>query len=486
MTNSLRCPVVVLAVSALVSTTAVVAPLLAEDWNRFRGPNGTGVSTSGPLPVEMGPEINRSWATPVPFGRSSPAITEDRLFLTAVEGERLATLAIDRMTGAVIWKRTMDRPRTEEIYPQTDSSTSSPVTDGSNVFVFFQEYGLISYDATGKERWRFPLGPFRNFYGISSSPVLVGGLVVMVCDQAEGSFLVAVEATNGREAWRRIRSGRLEAYSTPILYPSDEAPTAVLVLGSRWIDAYEPATGDLLWSLPGVGAGPIASLALVGDTVFTSAPNHAENGWAEFSSLTSEHDANGDGVLAKNEVEGVWLFNHFGWLDTDADGSISEADWTNLGEQVSHDKWGVYALRLDGTDTVNVSWNYRSNVPYIPTPLAYRGVLYLVKDDILTALDMESGDLLKKGRLGSGAKVYASPVAADGKIFIATLDGRILVLEEGSDWTILATNELGGEIWASPAIANGHLYVRTATELFDFSVSASEPKDVARTASEAR
>lgn len=477
---------VVLAFSAFLWATAGLEPLLAEDWNRFRGPNGTGVSTSGPLPVEMGPEINRFWAVPVPFGRSSPAIAGDRLFLTAVEGERLATLAIDRATGAVIWKRTIDRPRIEEIYPQTDSSTSSPATDGSNVFVFFQEYGLVSYDSTGSERWRFPLGPFRNFYGISSSPVLVRDLVVMVCDQAEGSFLVAVEAATGREAWRRSRSGRLEAYATPILFPNDESPTAVLVLGSRWIDAYEPTTGELLWSLPGVGAGPIASPVLVGNTVFASSTNHAEDGWAKFSSLTAEHDANGDGVLATSEVEGVWLFNHFGWLDTDADGAISEADWANIDEQVSHDQWGVYALRLDGSDTVNVSWNYRSNVPYIPTPLAYRGVLYLVRDDILTALDMESGDVLKKGRLGSGAKVYASPVAADGKIFVGTLDGRLLVIEEGREWIIAATNDLGGEIWASPAIADGHLYVRTSTELFDFSVSATEVGEVAQPANTKR
>ena len=440
-----------------------------------RGPNGTGVSDAAPLPAAVGPETNQAWSAEVPFGRSSPAVASDRLFLTAVEGDRLATMAFDRSNGQLIWKRSFERPRTESMYPDTDSATPSPATDGENVFVFFQEFGVVSYSQDGTERWRVPLGPFRNYYGTVASPVLVDGQVIQVCDQAEGSFVVALDASTGQETWRQDRSGRLESYATPIVYPSVESPSAVLVLGSRWIDAYHPKTGESLWSVPGLGSGPVASLVLVGDTVFTSATEHAENGWPEFSSMTQDHDSNGDGLLAPEEVAEVWLYKHFGWLDADGDGTISQADWTHIGEEITNDNWGVYALRLDGTNERNVLWNYRSNVPYIPTPVAYRGVLYLVKDDILTALDMESGEVVKKGRLGSGgSKVYASPVAGDGKVFIGTLDGDLLVLDAENEWQVSETNALGGAIWATPAIADGHLYVRTDSHVFDFAVVPAE------------
>ncbi len=455
----------------LVAGSPVVAD--GTDWSRFRGPNGSGVDESSPLPNLEQPAEQERWATPVPLGRSSPAVGEELLFLTAVEGHRLSTLAFDRSDGTLVWKRSVERPREETIYPATDSATPSPVTDGSNVVVFFQEFGLISYDATGVERWRHPLGPFRNFYGTSASPLLVSGLVIQVCDQAESSFVVAVDADSGKQVWRQDRDGRVEAYATPILYPGDHDPTALLLLGSRWIDAYEPTTGRHLWSTPGLGSGPVASLVLVGNTLFTSAPQHAEDGWPEFGPLADKYDANGDGVFSPVEVDGVWLANHFGWLDVDGDGAISPSDWANLAQQVSHDDWGVYALRL-GADGGEKVWNYRSNVPYIPTPLAYRGVLYLIKDDVLTALDQQSGELLEKGRLeGKGGKVYSSPVAGDGKVFIGSLGGELIVLRAGRDWEVTARHDLDGEIWATPAIADGHLYVRTSNRLLDYSVPAA-------------
>ena len=125
----------------------LVAPVLAEDWSRFRGPNGAGVSTSRGLPVEFGPAKNVDWAVDVPFGRSSLAFAADRIFLTATEGGKLVTLALDRASGRLLWRQAVERSETAKLYHDNDSATPTPATDGSNVYVLFHEVGVVSYDA---------------------------------------------------------------------------------------------------------------------------------------------------------------------------------------------------------------------------------------------------------------------------------------------------------------------------------------------------
>jgi outer membrane protein assembly factor BamB len=445
-------------------------PATADDWSRFRGPNGSGTSDSTGVPVEFGPDKNKLWESDVPFGRSSPVIAGDRIFLSATDDGDLVTLALDRASGKTLWRKVLKRSREDDFHHDTDSATTTPVTDGTNVYVFFQELGLVSYDKDGKERWRLPLGPFRNFYSIAASPLLAGDALFMLCDQAEGSFLVAVDKDSGKELWRVNRPARLESYSTPILYPATGKPRALIVSGSRWVDAYDLATGKSLWALGDMGSGPVSSPVIVGDMLFVNMPDHAEQGWPPYDGIAKEHDKNQDGKMTREEVEGAWLAEHFGWLDVDADGSITAKDWKTLGDSMVNDNWGVFAIRLAGAKgKPKVLWNYRKNVADIASPLVYGDVFYMVRDGVVTSLDVETGELLKRGRIGDGSpKVYASPVAADGKIYIGTLDGEMVVLQAGGEWDTLTTVDLGEEIWASPAIVDGTLYVRTRGKLYSF------------------
>lgn len=455
-----------------VASVIVALPATADDWLRFRGPNGSGVSASVGVPVEFGPDKNMLWSTEVPFGRSSPVIAAGRLFLTAVDNGKLVTLGLDAASGEILWRREIGRAHSAKLHADTDSATPTPVSDGSNVYVFFHEAGLVSYDASGKERWKRTLGPFRNFYGCASSPVLARNLLLVICDQAEDSFLLAVDAATGTEHWRRNRPARLESYATPILYPDAKNPELVLISASRWVDAYDLASGKNVWTVPGVGTSPVSSPVLVGDTLYVSAKDHAEKGWPDFAGLLKEHDADGDGELGRGDVAEAWLSRHFGWLDTDASGSISSKDWQNLGDEMVNDKWGVHAIKVprDANGNPNVQWHYQQNVPYIPSPVVYDDVFYMVKDSIVTSLDARTGKLLKRGRLDEGAKVYASPVAADGKIYISTLGGQVAVVKAGADWALLASNEIGEEIHASPAILDGRIYVRTKSRVYSFGV----------------
>ncbi len=174
----------------LVLTLLLNGP--TDEWTRFRGPNGTGISTAVNLPVEFGPEKNVVWKTPLPPGHSSPILTEKQIFLTAhapLTGSdyKLLVIALDRATGKISWERDVPRVNKGRIENVNGPASPSAVTDGSNVYAFFQEFGLISLTSDGKERWRLPLGPFNMFYGFGASPILVDGTLILSVDQDLGA-----------------------------------------------------------------------------------------------------------------------------------------------------------------------------------------------------------------------------------------------------------------------------------------------------------
>ncbi len=456
--------------TSLLALAATVGALSAEDWSRFRGPNGSGVSPSQNLPAEFGPAHNVAWDVEVPFGRSSPAFGADRIFLTATDGGNLVTLALDRSSGETVWRRTVERAETAELYSGNDSATPTPVTDGSNVYVLFHEMGIVSYDATGQERWRHPLGSFRNFYGVSASPVLAGDRLFVLCEQAVGSYLLALDKNTGKLLWRADRPDRRESYTTPILYPGPDSPRELLVYGSRWIDAYDLETGEVAWSRGGVSAGPVASPVLVGDRLFVTGHDQEPEPLPPFSEIAGKHDTDGDDCLTAAEFGGSWMAAHVGWLDVDANGCVSAEDWAAMDREMGTEDWGAFAIRIDGAEgpPTNV-WNYRRNVAYIPSPLVYDGVFYMVRDSIATSLDARTGKVHKRGRLARGKmKVYASPVAGDGKVYFASVEGQVAVVKADPQWEVLAINDLDDEIYATPAIVDGRLYVRTRGRLFCF------------------
>jgi hypothetical protein len=146
--------------------------LVASDWSQFRGPNGAGVSNSRGLPERFDQQKNVLWRTPLPPGHSSPVFTDDHIFVTAFEGKSLLTICLDRATGKVLWRREAPRARQENFEQTNTPASPSPVTDGINVYVFFGDFGLLSYGPDGNERWRLAMGPFNNANGHGSSPIL--------------------------------------------------------------------------------------------------------------------------------------------------------------------------------------------------------------------------------------------------------------------------------------------------------------------------
>ena len=443
-----------------------------NEWLQFRGPNGTGVAEGFALPVQFGSTKNLVWKTPVPFARSSPVVTANRVFLTASEGYKLITLALDRSTGKVLWRRDVVRARHMPIYKANDAAAPTPVSDGKNVYAFFAELGLISFGPNGNERWRVPLGPFNSFYGMAGSPVLAGNTLVMVCDQRNNSFLIAVDARTGKELWKKSRPN-FEGYSTPAIYRPKNGPAQVIVLGSQTVDAYSLDKGERLWWVTKVGSYPKGVPVVGTDMVYVLAEGGEEPFFPPFEETLKKSDANKDERIHRDEMKAnPEAAEHFGWLDANNDGYVDRAeyDFVRNSTTLGH---GLTAVRLPGQGDVtssNVTWRLQKGYPNIPAPLIYKGVMYLMKEGgIVSSLDPASGQVLKQGRTPDALEeYYASPVAADDKIFLVSASGKVTVLKAGAQWEILAMNDLDEDVWATPAIAGPNLFIRTRNAMYSF------------------
>src|SRR5215470_10477944 len=250
-------PALILALLCGVQATAT-----GDDWARFRGPNGTGVSDATNLPVEFGPEKNAVWKTSLPPGHSSPVLARTRIYVTAhtpIDAKnktvyQLFVIALDRKTGKELWRREIPRANKGRLENVNGPASASPVTDGENVYAFFQDFGLIAFDAGGKEKWRTPLGPFNIFYGYGASPILVDDKVILSVDQDLGAYLLAVDKNTGQLKWKTDRPEVTSGYSTPTVYqpPGAKQTKQLIIPESFQLSAYSVADGKRVWWVRGL------------------------------------------------------------------------------------------------------------------------------------------------------------------------------------------------------------------------------------------
>lgn len=463
-----------LAATFVFSTTIVEA----AEWTRFRGTNGTGVAEDVSLPAEFGPEKNLVWKAEVPFSSSSPVLVNDALYLTASNDDHLLVLQLDAKTGAITWQREIERSRQVKVHSANDSASPTPVIDGDKIYAFFQELGVVSYTLDGEHCWTLPLGPFKQYYGMAGSPVVAGELVVLQCDEQEEAFLLAIDKHDGSVVWKTDRATRSSSWSTPVVYPSADAPQAVVVHGNGYVDAYAIDDGKYLWGSAGFGSGPTTSPLLDGNRMYTNAPQwgeHSNEGFqlATYDELAKKFDKNGDTKFTREELEGDYLSGEFGWGDLNMDDFITKDEYEDIYEGFYSEDYGLTALEFDPsnpTKKAEVLWRYQGRISEISSPLVYRDIAYFAdKKGYINSVNANNGELLKRERIpGAGANFFSSPVAADGKIFFGGMTGKMAVIEAGAEWNVLSVNDLGDRITASPVVGDDRLYVRTKSAVFCF------------------
>jgi outer membrane protein assembly factor BamB len=445
-------------------------------WTQFRGPNGSGVDSAAGYPVEFSPSKNVVWKRAVPYGQSSPVVVGGRVYLTASESVRLLTICLDARTGRELWRREIPRKSPQTIFRANDPASPTPVADESGVVAFFAEFGLVAYSTDGKDRWSVRLGPFKNFYGMAASPIFAGGLLVLVIDQQSGSFLLALDRKTGQQRWKTERAADI-GWATPMVFRPAAGPAQLIVLGSARLDSYHLDTGEQNWWMPIATGGALGTPVALGSTLLVSTLSSGEPMLPTFASAITMYDKDHDGRLSQDEFKSDKdMGEHFGWIDDNSDGFLTEQEW-NKARSLGTGEYGAIALHPENLhgqlDPSAVRWRFKKNLPYIPAPLAYKEVYYMVRDGgIITSLDPATGQLLKEGRSRDAiGEYYASPVAADNKLYVVNTDGKMTVLKAAADWQILAVNDLGGEIHATPALSHGRIYVRTRSTLYCFGAS---------------
>lgn len=418
------------------------------NWAQWRGPGGQGVSEDPTLPTTWSAVENVRWKTAIPGrGHSSPIVWGDRIFLTtSIEGplvpgakavkhvkngeeflhpdsccadrqQTLKVLALDRDTGRIVWDRTVYQGTVHDNrHKKNTYASSTPVTDGKRIYAFFEAEGLYAIDFTGALVWKTSLGKIaKNGMGPGVSPILHGNLLILQCDSDEGdeSFVAAVHTDTGKEVWRTPRRHR-RSHATPVLVRAAGRVELVAsgedATGRASTVAYDPATGRELWSGPGLNNNRAIPSPVVMDDIIIVSTGYP-------GKMTVAFRAGGSGDL---------------------------------------------------TGTTSILWTYPRSGAYVPSPILYKGLVYLTTDKgILTSLDARTGRVrYEGGRVPLPATFFASPVAFDGKLFLTSEDGDTYVIEAGPVHRLVATNPLDERVYASLALSQGYVFIRAEKHLY--------------------
>jgi len=464
---------------ALCLLTLIASPAFAAEpaWPQFRGPDGLAISEGSPPPVHFGPGTNLLWKIALPTGHSSPCIWGGRIFLTAVNDGKLETLCLDRAGGRILWQRPVQTANLERTHRLGSPAASTPATDGRRVYVYFGSFGLVAYTLEGAEEWTLPLPSPMVEFGAATSPILAGDKLIVVQDQDQGSYLLAVDTATGKTVWRTERPEFRRSFASPFIWKHD-GEEELIVPGSIWLRSYDLKDGKESWSFSGTSrvanSTPAAGAGLLYSASWNVGADPSDRinmePWEVFA---AEHDENKDGKLAASEIPAGAVRDRFSQMDLNKDGFTTAAEWQQMADMFAKAGNALLAIRPGGEGDItktHLAWKSTRSLPYVCSPLYYDGRVYTVKNGgLASCYEASTGKVFYQDeRLDAGGDYYASLVAAGGRIIAASQKGQVVIWEAGDTLKILARNDLGEEIMATPAVVEGILYVRTTDHLFAF------------------
>ena len=411
---------------------------------------------------------------------SSPCVWRDQIFLTAFEDNKLATLCYQTRDGKLVWKQVVTPEQVEEFHPTEGSpAASTPATDGSRVVSYFGSCGLVCYDMKGKELWRYvtPTAQTAGSFGSGASPVIVDGLVLVNRDQLATCSLLAVDLKTGKKVWETSRPDVSQSFGTPIFWKNGK-DHEVVMSGSFKMKAYDLKTGAERWSLAGMPSFTCTTPVLGSGMLYFAgwAPGKSGDGgqMPSFQDIAKAADKNTDGVVTPDEASSTPFGSFFKSLDYNRDGKLMAEDLDAMKANMAKGENVLIAVKPGGKGELTesqVGWKQTRGLPYVPSPLFYRERVYTVKDGgIVSSYDAKSGKPnYQQERLDAQGSYYASPVAANGRIYLASLTGKVTVLLAGGDKpTVDHQADFGERISATPALVGEALYLRTASALYAF------------------
>ncbi len=381
-------------------------------WPQFRGPNGSGVADDQKPPVELGPNQHVKWKVPVPGGLSSPIIAGDKLVITAFDGGKLYTIAYHRADGKEAWRTEALAKQIEAYFkPEGSPAASTPATDGQRIVSYFGSCGLICYDLSGKQLWKFEMAPAvtAGDFGSGVSPIIVDGTVVLVRDQTKEPQIFALDASTGSLKWQKPRLSHV-SYCTPVVWDTP-AGRQVVAAGHARMIGYDLKTGAEKWSVTGTPSGCCSSPVTADGTLFFAGwspggSDDKEMQMPSYDSLLKDLDADKDGALSREEGEKAFQ-GFFDSQDTNKDGKVTREEWDTILKFMSEGKNSAFALKPGGSGdvtTTHVLWTKTKGLPYIASAIVYRGHYVMVKDGgIVTAYDAKTGAEMYQERIAAAA-----------------------------------------------------------------------------------
>jgi outer membrane protein assembly factor BamB len=418
---------------------ATLAAAADDDWPRWRGPENNGMAR-GDVPTEWNESKNIAWKIKTPGrGHSSPVIWGNKIFLTTAvpvgqapaavapvsSGGRGAgggaglgheysfrVLCIDRDTGKMLWDREATKAVPHEGYHGRYGSfaSNSPVTDGKHLVAFFGSRGVYVYDLEGKQIWskQFPPMRMRLSFGEGVAPVLDGNTLYLNFDQEDDSYLLALDKSTGKELWRVARD-EPSSWAPPLVL-THQGRKQVVVSASNKVRSYDPSNGKLIWETSGLGSNVIPAPITAEGIVYVM------SGHREPNLLAIQLGREGD---------------------------------------------------LTGSDAI--LWTNDRGNSYTPSPVLHEGKLYMITDSgMLSCLNARTGEpYYKQQRLPKPYNFKASPIGVNGKLYLSTEDGDVVVIKMGDKYEVLATNTMPDESFiASPAVSGNSLYLRGQDHLY--------------------